>query len=106
MSETVEFSAPEFSKEVEEQHSRIDADAWEKIYVVGDVHGCPKELDRLLDKLSPSDDHLLVFVGDLVAEGPDSEAIIERLRGTENVVSVRGNNEQKFLEGGKEDTRS
>jgi len=101
MSETFELSAPEFSKEVEKQHVRIDADAWKNIYVIGDVHGCPEELGMLLEVLSPTEDELLVFVGDLIAKGPDSGSVIERIRSTENALSVRGNNEQKLLEGRK-----
>lgn len=102
MSETFEVTAPEFSEEVERQHVRVDADAWDRVYVIGDVHGCPEELERLLEKLSPTEDELLVFVGDLITKGPDSESVIERLRSTENAISVRGNNEQKLLEGRKE----
>jgi serine/threonine protein phosphatase 1 len=90
---------PRFSDEVERRHKRIDADSWENVYVVGDVHGCPEELDSLMDAMSPSDDELVVFVGDLVNKGPDSESVVERVRGMENGVSVRGNNEQKVIEG-------
>jgi serine/threonine protein phosphatase 1 len=90
---------PEFSPEVERQHQRLDSASWDSIYVVGDVHGCADELDELLELLSPTDDELLVFVGDLVNKGPDSEAVVETVREMENAVSVRGNNEQKVVDG-------
>lgn len=99
MSEKAGLHTPELSTEVQRQHERIDSGSWENIYVVGDVHGCPEELDQLISELSPTDDELVVFVGDLVNKGPDSQAVIERVRRMENAVSVRGNNEQKLLDG-------
>jgi len=80
-------------------HRRIDADAWDDIYVVGDVHGCLQELHRLIDRLDPSEDDLVVFVGDLVRKGPDSAGVIDFVRSRPNFVTVRGNNEEKLLRG-------
>lgn len=80
-------------------HRRVDRDDWEAIYVVGDVHGCHDELRALLDRLDPSADDLVVFVGDLVRKGPDSEGVIDLVRSSPNMVSVRGNNEEKLLRG-------
>ena len=100
MPETAETAAPEFSAEVEKQHLRLDPEEYANIYVVGDPHGCPDELDSLLDRISPADDELVVFVGDLIRKGPDSEAVVERVMRMDNAVSVRGNNEEKVI-GGK-----
>jgi serine/threonine protein phosphatase 1 len=80
-------------------HRRFDAGSFEDIYVVGDVHGCIDELRDLLDVLDPGADDLVVFVGDLVRKGPDGEAVLDLVAGAPNMVSVRGNNEQKFLDG-------
>ena len=80
---------------------RVDEDAWESIHVVGDVHGCLREFDLLLDRLGVTDDDLVVVVGDLVRKGPDSAGVVERVRGSENLLTVRGNNEEKFLTGEK-----
>lgn len=88
-----------FGDEVESRHERIDADEWDDIYVVGDVHGCRAELDALLDRLDPTSDDLVVFVGDLVRKGPDTEGVLDRVRGRPNFRSVRGNNEAKFVRG-------
>lgn len=82
-------------------HRRIDADDWDDIYVIGDVHGCLAALDRLLDELDPGDSDLLVFVGDLVRKGPDSQGVVQRVREMPNAVSVLGNNEAKILRGDK-----
>ncbi len=90
-----------FHPEVEPHHLRIDVDAYDDAYVVGDAHGCPEPFDRLLETLNVADDDLVVLVGDLVRKGPDSAAVVERVREAENVFSVRGNNEEKLLRGEK-----
>jgi serine/threonine protein phosphatase 1 len=91
--------APTFGAEID--HRRLDASEWDDVYVIGDVHGCRRELDALLDRLSPAADDLVVFVGDLVRKGPDSAGVIERVRAMDNAVTVRGNNEEKLLRGEK-----
>jgi serine/threonine protein phosphatase 1 len=81
------------------RHLRLDETAFDDIYVVGDVHGCPDELDALLEQLDPGPSDLLLFVGDLVRKGPDSRAVVERVRSLPNACSVRGNNEDKLIAG-------
>jgi len=82
-------------------HRQIDAAAHDTIYVIGDVHGCRRPLRRLLDELDPGEDDLVVLVGDLVCKGPDSKGVLDLVRSHENVLSVRGNNEEKLLRGEK-----
>jgi serine/threonine protein phosphatase 1 len=86
-------------------HRRLDAERFDDIYVVGDVHGCIAELDDLLDRLDLCPDDLVVFVGDLVRKGPESRAVLDRVASAPNLLSVRGNNEQKFLDGDAPPTR-
>jgi serine/threonine protein phosphatase 1 len=86
---------------LETEHRRIDPDAWEDIYVVGDVHGCLEAFERLLDRLAVGDDDLVVTVGDLVRKGPDSGGVLDAVRRRDNVLSVRGNNEQYLVDGAK-----
>ena len=83
-------------------HRRLDADRWEDIYVVGDVHGCLSELEALVDRLSVGPDDLVVFVGDLVRKGPDSRGVLEFVMERPNMCTVRGNNEQKLIDGDAE----
>lgn len=83
-------------------HHRVDASEWEEIYVVGDVHGCFDRLQALLDELDPSDEELVVFVGDLIRKGPDSRRVVELVRDSPNMLSVRGNNEEKVIDGRKD----
>lgn len=65
--------------------------------IVGDVHGCRRELQDLLDKFRfrPSADRLFQ-VGDLIGRGPDSLGaldLVESLGG----LCVKGNHEAKLL---------
>jgi hypothetical protein len=64
--------------------------------IVGDVHGCRRELEALLDRVDFRAGDRLVFVGDLVARGPDSLGVLDVARNTGAIV-VRGNHEQKLL---------
>jgi len=84
---------------VGDRHRRIDPAEWAETYVVGDVHGCLTELDALLERIDPSGDDLLLFVGDLVRKGPDSAGVLDRIRSLPNAHTVLGNNEAKLLRG-------
>lgn len=64
--------------------------------VIGDVHGCIEELDELLAKIAPSPTDRLIFTGDLVAKGPDSQGVVERVR-TLGARAVRGNHDEQVL---------
>ncbi|MFO0677291.1 MAG: metallophosphoesterase family protein [Polyangiaceae bacterium] len=64
--------------------------------IVGDVHGCRVELEALLDRVAFATGDRLVFVGDLVARGPDSLGVLDVARRTGAVI-VRGNHEEKLL---------
>ncbi len=64
--------------------------------IVGDVHGCRRELEQLLDRVAFAAGDRLIFVGDLVARGPDSLGVLDVVRRTGAIV-VRGNHEQKLV---------
>jgi diadenosine tetraphosphatase ApaH/serine/threonine PP2A family protein phosphatase len=56
------------------------------------------ELENLLDRLQPTTDDTVVFVGDLVDKGPDSVGVVRRVRELADevpVVLVEGNHEDK-----------
>jgi hypothetical protein len=65
--------------------------------IVGDVHGCRRELEELLDRIGFRSGDRLVFVGDLIARGPDSLGVLDVARRTGALI-VRGNHEQKLLD--------
>ena len=92
---------PDFDTDIASDHLRLDLTSWENAYVVGDVHGCADALERLLSTLEVTGDDLVVFVGDLIRKGPESGRVVRRVRESENMFSVRGNNEEKVLRGEK-----
>eukprot|EP00242_Pyramimonas_sp_CCMP2087_P017604 CAMPEP_0198205590 /NCGR_PEP_ID=MMETSP1445-20131203/9126_1 /TAXON_ID=36898 /ORGANISM="Pyramimonas sp., Strain CCMP2087" /LENGTH=393 /DNA_ID=CAMNT_0043877949 /DNA_START=318 /DNA_END=1499 /DNA_ORIENTATION=+ len=67
-----------------------------RVVVVGDVHGCYKELDLLLKKCECTEDDVVVFVGDLVNKGPGSIQVIQKAREL-GALGVRGNHEEAAL---------
>lgn len=70
------------------------------LYGIGDIHGCAKSLDALLEAISPGSDDHLVFIGDYVDRGPDSRGVIERLIRLQDECQctfLRGNHEEMML---------
>jgi len=80
----------------------------ERVYAIGDVHGCAALLDQLLARIADDDAArgpartTLIFLGDLVDRGPASAAVIERLRRLAaerpDTRFLLGNHEEVFLE--------
>lgn len=67
--------------------------------VVGDIHGCCQALLGLLELIAPSSRDTLVFLGDYVDRGPDSQGVIAtlvRLRLTCQTICLLGNHELMF----------
>lgn len=67
-----------------------------KTLVVGDVHGCRAELERLLDVAGYVDGDRLILAGDVAVRGPDSRGVLRVARETGALV-VRGNHDAKLL---------
>lgn len=64
--------------------------------LIGDVHGCVDELERLLKLLRVGRQERLVLVGDLVAKGPDSQGVVACAR-EYGALGVRGNHDEAVL---------
>ena len=76
-------------------YQRLDGPC-ERTIVVGDVHGCAVEFDRLRRAVRFGPRDVLVTVGDFLARGPDSWEVAGFLRDTPNAFSVLGNHELKI----------
>jgi len=75
-------------------------------FVVGDLHGCFDEFLALLRKLDyHSKKHRLILVGDLIRKGPHSLKVLGWAR-THKIDWVRGNHEQAFIKGVRENKLS
>lgn len=74
----------------------------DRLFAIGDVHGCPGELEALLSGLPIAPGDTICFVGDYIDRGPDSKGVIDVLlaaRRREDVrwVFLRGNHEDMCL---------
>ncbi|MGH7806272.1 MAG: metallophosphoesterase family protein, partial [Candidatus Binatia bacterium] len=70
-----------------------------RLFAIGDIHGCREELDVLLDAMGPAAGDKLVFVGDYVDRGPDSQGVVSRLLS----LAEKSGAECVFLKGNHED---
>ena len=43
-----------------------------RLFAIGDIHGCPDELNALLKAIAPVAGDTVVFVGDYVDRGPSA----------------------------------
>jgi hypothetical protein len=64
--------------------------------VVGDVHGCLRELEALLAEVRPAAGDDLWFLGDLVNRGPDSAGVVRLVRGL-GARMVQGNHDHRHV---------
>ncbi|RXK56482.1 metallophosphoesterase [Oleiharenicola lentus] len=67
-----------------------------RLIAVGDIHGCHKEFEDLLDKLDLRKDDRLILLGDLISRGPDSGKVVELAR-KYATASLLGNHELRHL---------
>jgi hypothetical protein len=74
----------------------------QRTIVVGDLHGCADELRDLLRAAGYAPGDRLVSVGDMVAKGPDSQAVVQLLR-EEGALAVLGNHDVHALKARKAD---
>ena len=70
----------------------------QRTLIIGDVHGCHRELKDLLKKVKadPEEDRI-IFIGDLINKGPSSRGVWEQFREL-NAMSLMGNHELSLLE--------
>jgi len=67
-----------------------------RVIVIGDVHGCIDELERLLRNVNYAPGDQVIFLGDLVAKGPASLEVVQLAREIK-ARSCRGNHDHKVI---------
>lgn len=73
----------------------------QQFVAIGDIHGCVRSLEAMLEKIEPYDDRTYVFVGDYIDRGPDSKGVVDLLLDfskDRDCVMLRGNHEQMMLD--------
>jgi bis(5'-nucleosyl)-tetraphosphatase (symmetrical) len=63
------------------------------LFIVGDVHGCAKELELLVKKAKEKVENFqLLLVGDLFTKGPDPVGVLEMIE-QHNALCIKGNHD-------------
>ncbi len=69
----------------------------ERIFVIGDIHGCYDELMELLQQANVAEQDRIISVGDIVDRGNKSKEVFEFFRDRKNSKVLMGNHERKHL---------
>ncbi len=68
-----------------------------RLFAIGDIHGCNIALRALIEAIEPKPDDTIVVLGDVIDWGPDSRDCVQQLidlSGRCQLVLVRGNHEE------------
>jgi len=67
---------------------------------IGDIHGCSRALDALLEAIEPQALDVIITLGDYVNRGPDSRGVLDRLITLDReckLVPLLGNHDEMLL---------
>ena len=76
-----------------EQNIQKAMDNRHNIWVIGDVHGFYRTYASLLEKLKLVNGDIVILLGDLIDRGPESSRVIEHVKSSSSIFTVRGNHE-------------
>ena len=78
-------------------HVSIPSNSYERVIIIGDVHGCHDEFEKILKSVEfRKDIDLLILVGDLLGKGPQSVATVRTVIRL-GALCVRGNHEDNLI---------
>ena len=64
------------------------------VWVIGDIHGYNETFDALIKKLCLSEQDIILCLGDLIDKGPNSLKVLETVKESSQIFSIRGNHEE------------
>ncbi len=60
-------------------HYTIEYNPNQRLFVIGDIHGCSNTFKALLEKINLNKEDYLVLLGDYVNKGPDSYGVLDTI---------------------------
>lgn len=75
----------------------------EKIFAIGDIHGCLHKLKSIMANIDiDAKNDTLIFIGDYIDRGPDPKGVVDFVLGLResinHIIFLKGNHEQMFLD--------
>jgi len=74
--------------------------AWQRIFAIGDIHGCVHALDALLEAIVPRADDQVIVLGDFIDQGYETRMVIDcliELGEICDLICLMGNHEEMLL---------
>jgi serine/threonine protein phosphatase 1 len=68
-----------------------------KTLVIGDIHGCYREMMALIEKADPGPDDEIIALGDIADRGPGAKQVVGYLNSQKHARSLLGNHELKHI---------
>ena len=69
-----------------------------RTYVMSDIHGMSELFQRMLEQIRFSDEDTLYILGDMIDRGPDPAGILDIVMACDNIIALKGNHEDGFVE--------
>jgi len=72
----------------------------DRLFALGDIHGCSTALGKLLATIDPRPEDTLVVLGDVIDFGPDTRGVIQQLielSGRCQLILIEGNHEEMLF---------
>lgn len=73
-----------------------------RLLAIGDIHGCLSQLNALMTLVAPQPEDRVIFLGDYVDRGPDSDGVIDFLiefgKTFPKTIFLCGNHDQMFAD--------
>ena len=70
------------------------------LYIFGDIHGCSRAFDRILEDCGPTASDTVILLGDVIDRGPDSRGVLQHIVELEQTCAthlILGNHEEMLL---------